>query len=1102
MATETTRIEGIYEIRIEQGPALREFEKLNKQLANTRVLRTELNKQVRESIKAEESLARQIEQQGSATDEQTQQLAKLRSAREDLNRKQSEAVLTERALSAQTRELSNDLAGLTENGLRFRDKMAEATRQALEGSQVFQQWGNRSQFLSEQIRDNNAQIDRQAQEISALNAALASGEKTQAQYTAEMAALNAQIESGKSTNEALQRELDGVNEKSKRLETEIAQLSAEFKAGKISQEQYRAGLRAIEDETSRAANATITLSDKFDAFTKNQAGELRSNLSSLALQYVGVGAAVEGVRQVIGSAIDTVVEFDRSLSRIKALGGEYAANIGQIGEAAKTAGVDFGFTATQSLSAVEALAKAGVTSEQILSGGLTGALTLAASGTLDVGQAAEIAANAMTQFGLQGEDVTHIADLLAAGANSATGEVGDFAFALKQSGLVASQAGIGIEETVGTLTAFASAGLLGSDAGTSFRTMLLRLSKPTEESAAAMERLGIAAFDSEGAFVGIESLAGQLQSQLSGLTDEQRQNALATIFGSDAIRAASVLYEQGSEGIANYTKTVNQSGFAQKVAAEQTNNLRGDLDKAKAGWEAFVLSIEDGSGTIGSAFRSLVQGFTQELNALANADGFLEFTQILQPGGAAMITEREATLKRIAAEANNVADAQKAAIALAQDLAAAELRGDQSNAQLIRQKITLLRQRAFVLQATAKTEVEAEKQSTDAAQDGAKKRVAAAETVAQARERIKAALESERAAQGNLAATDAAGLAASQARIDALERESASLEGKTAKVVALTEKQREQQALEAEMAALANEAPTAITPIAPGQVAADGVTPLASTEDRLATEAANNQALLELYDQEKVAYQEVQQAKIDAAIGFTNALRSVAGESSGIAKALLVIEKGEAIAAITIQTQKAIATAQAQAASVSPFIPPGIPNPAFAVAQSIAAAQILKLKIGAGVSIAQIAAQAITGFAEGGEISGDVKRSWGTPVTRPNGDNLLVRADRGFVTLKTGEKVLNKEQQYALESMTHKGIWGDIGLPGYQVMSNMRRSALGYADGGTIGTIAPTPSPVAIAQSDIAAQMAELANRPIVASWAEGMEVGQRIEFRETRAAL
>jgi TP901 family phage tail tape measure protein len=339
-------------------------------------------------------------------------------------------------------------------------------------------------------------------------------------------------------------------------------------------------------------------------------GSIKSNITGTVGAMVGVATVVYGVIRIFGDAVATIKEFDKGLSRIKALGGEYEASIKALGEAARTAGTEFGISAMEGLQAIEALAKAGVSAGDIMAGGLRGSLTLAAAGQLEVGEASEIAAKAMTQFGLSGKDIPRLADLLAASAGKATGEVQDIGQALSQAGLVANQFGLSVEETIGTLTAFASAGLLGSDAGTSLRTMLLRLANPSTEAAEAMKRMGIAAYDAEGQFVGLESLAGQLKSNLQDLTQAERDKTLATIFGSDAIRAANVLYSQGAQGVAEYTEKVNELGYAQEVARKQTDNWAGDLDKASTAWNNFVLSIDKGAGPISGVMRWLTQKFT------------------------------------------------------------------------------------------------------------------------------------------------------------------------------------------------------------------------------------------------------------------------------------------------------------------------------------------------------------------------------------------------------------------------------------------------------------------------------------------------------------
>lgn len=399
------------------------------------------------------------------------------------------------------------------------------------------------------------------------------------------------------------------------LNAEIAKNGAATKAQELAVGQLNARIRAnqsvvreLKNDLSGATAAGLRFRDKM-------AEASRAGLGAFGIQALSVAGAVTTAVTVIKDAIGTITDFDKALSGIRALGGDYATSINDIAEATKTAGIEFGFTAIQSAEAVEALAKAGISVEQILGGGLQGALTLAAAGELSVADAAEVSSKAMTQFGLAGSDVTRIADLLANGANKATGDVSDFAMALNQSGQVAAQFGIPIEEAVASLTAFASAGLLGSDAGTSFRTMLIRLAKPSEDAAKLMESLGINAYDAQGAFVGVENLAGQLQSQLSGLTEEQRNNALATIFGNDAIRAATVLYKEGAAGIANWTNEVSQSGEAARIAAERTNNLSGDIGKLKSSYDAVIL----GAGSFNDAIRSSVQWLTRLIETSSGA---------------------------------------------------------------------------------------------------------------------------------------------------------------------------------------------------------------------------------------------------------------------------------------------------------------------------------------------------------------------------------------------------------------------------------------------------------------------------------------------------
>ncbi|WBQ03027.1 phage tail tape measure protein [Kribbella sp. CA-293567] len=364
----------------------------------------------------------------------------------------------------------------------------------------------------------------------------------------------------------------------------------------------------------------------------DEAHKNRGSLDDMARGFAGVGTAATAVGVI---AVQRFAAFDKAMSSVKASTRENTIGMAKLRDAALDAGAKTKFSATEAAQGIENLAKAGVSTTDILNGGLNGALDLAAAGELAVADAGEIAATAMTQFKLKGKDVPHIADLLAAAAGKAQGEVSDMAQALNQSGLVASQFNLSIEETTGTLAAFAAQGLIGSDAGTSFKTMLLQLANPSKESRRLMDELGISAYDAQGAFVGIGPLAEQLKTKLSGLTQQQRDQALATIFGSDAIRAANVLYTNGAKGIADWTGKVDDAGFASETAATKTDNLSGDIERLGGALDTAL--IKSGSGA-NDVLRGLAQGADAAVTGFAGLPDEVQavaagLTAVLAVGG-------------------------------------------------------------------------------------------------------------------------------------------------------------------------------------------------------------------------------------------------------------------------------------------------------------------------------------------------------------------------------------------------------------------------------------------------------------------------------------
>ena len=326
----------------------------------------------------------------------------------------------------------------------------------------------------------------------------------------------------------------------------------------------------------------------------------KSALIASGMTAAGLAVAAFGV-----AAVKMAADFDQQMSTVQANTGATSAQMDQLRAAAIEAGASTVYSASDSADAINDLGKAGMSVTDILTGGLTGALNLAASDGMAVGDAAEYMANALSMFHLKGSQASQVADTLAAGAGKAVGNVSDFGEALNNCGAQANSFGMNVQETTGVLALFAQNGTIGAEAGTQLNSMLMKLAAPSAEASNTMRELGISAYDAQHHFVGMANFAGQLQKAEKGLTDEQRNQANATIFGSYAIKAANYLYEAGESGVNKWTKAVSESGYAAEQAAAKNNNLKGDLENLSGSMESLMISVGEGAQ---GPLRKMVQG--------------------------------------------------------------------------------------------------------------------------------------------------------------------------------------------------------------------------------------------------------------------------------------------------------------------------------------------------------------------------------------------------------------------------------------------------------------------------------------------------------------
>lgn len=317
-------------------------------------------------------------------------------------------------------------------------------------------------------------------------------------------------------------------------------------------------------------------------------------------------------------AIKTGADFERTMNSMAAVAGVPGPQLVKLRQLAMDLGAATVFSANEAGQAMLELSKSGVSTADIMGGALKNALDLASAGDLQLADAANITANAMNTFGLSGKQTRIAVDALAGAANASSANVSDLALALSQVGAVAAMTGQSIQQTTAFLAAMADKGIRGSDAGTSLKTMLLQLQPVTKKQKETMNELGISFVNANGTFMNLTQIAGVLQSRMSGLTDSQRQLALKTMFGTDAVRAATVAYELGSTGMQKMVDSTSKVGNASEVAAGKMKGLPGVIEQFKGSLETAALSA---STKMAPSVERIMTALTGLLNAFTALPG-------------------------------------------------------------------------------------------------------------------------------------------------------------------------------------------------------------------------------------------------------------------------------------------------------------------------------------------------------------------------------------------------------------------------------------------------------------------------------------------------
>lgn len=402
-------------------------------------------------------------------------------------------------------------------------------------------------------------------------------------------------------------EEDAVNKRLRISKSAVAQAAeAEAVAMQITNKELREEilLRAAAQKAA-AGQAATDLAAAARRVTANKSVResiLANTLSLLGLRgsalaanaaFLGTSAAIIALAKSVGLA----ARLESQLNVFQATAGATADQMERVSATAEQLGRDItlpGVGASDAAQALTELSKAGLSVQDSIDGA-RGVLQLATAASIDNAEATELVASALNSFGLAGDQAVRVADALANAANDSQGSIVDIGVALQQSSAVARQAGLSMEQTVSALTILARAGLRSSDAGTSLRTALLRLINPSKKAQEQINKLGLSVRTSTGAInLGVFD---EFAQKTRDFTKAQRDQALAIIFGQDAIRAAAILSRTGAAGLNAQITSIEKQGTAAELANARMKGLVGSAENLKN--QLSALGIEVGKVATG-----------------------------------------------------------------------------------------------------------------------------------------------------------------------------------------------------------------------------------------------------------------------------------------------------------------------------------------------------------------------------------------------------------------------------------------------------------------------------------------------------------------------
>ena len=440
-----------------------------------------------------------------------------------------------------------------------------------------------------------AEHDKLQREISETAAPSEELRKKMAKNETQIAATTAKIEAQEQRLQTLGSELSDVGVNTANLSAENERLAKTYDKVKKSQEEIAKVNTALEQNNTSISN------------TKTQLAGVIGTAAAL-------GAAI------YAGPVKKSRELEAQMSTVKAISNATTEDMTRLTDMAKHMGATTQFTAVEAGKALEYMAMAGWKTDQML-GGLPGIMNLAAASGEDLGQVSDIVTDALTAFNMTADQSGRFADVLAQASSNANTNVSMMGATFQKVAPVAGTLGYSVEDMSLGIGLMANASVKAETAGTSLKTALANMAKPTKQMQAYMDKYGISLTNADGSMKTFREVIDNLRSSLGGLSKTEKTAAATAIFGKESFAGMLAIVNASDADFKKVSDSVNNAaGAAERMAAIKLDNLEGDVTLLKSATDGLQTAIGDALLPTFRAGTQQLTKFVSNLTEFINAN--------------------------------------------------------------------------------------------------------------------------------------------------------------------------------------------------------------------------------------------------------------------------------------------------------------------------------------------------------------------------------------------------------------------------------------------------------------------------------------------------